>query len=361
MLGETIKATREFLKPNGRRLATIEGPTSCDRRCDYCAVWQRWNPETASTLEQTFRQIDWLCTQGYRVLNYVGGEPFAPFKTREGITFTEHTAQVVKYAAEKGMLVWVTTNGDYVNEDSLRRIREAGVATLTFSLHSLKEPAIRHLTKVAKMAAREGMPAVVNVVFTSDRTEIIPRLAAGFAENGILFNTTIAQERGGGFSAIPSQSKIPTVEQQRQVFANLIELKKAGFITDNSKYLIHAPDFPKNSWVCDSEKDTFIHIRAVGPGEIGVCSEIQTPLKVGDVNLDDSRWREVKRRLVHDCRGCLYGCTFQNQNSVAGDFRSYALMALIKAGQAGLVEQLGRRAVQKLRSRNPDVWTPLSI
>jgi MoaA/NifB/PqqE/SkfB family radical SAM enzyme len=359
-IGRAIKSAPVFLDPSAKRLATMEGPAGCNRTCDYCTVWQRWDPKTASTVEQTRSQIDWLNNQGYSILNYVGGEPFAPFQTREGITFTEHTRQVVSYAVEKGMVVWVTTNGDFVNEDVLRVAKEAGVSSITFSLHSLEEPAIRHITTVAKMANREGIPAVINVVFTNERAEIIPRLAASFAENGILFNTTITQEHGGGFSAIPSQSKIPTIEQQRQVFAHLVELKKAGFVTDNLNYLRHASDFPNNSWVCNPEKDAFIHIQAVGQGEIGICSEIQTPFKIDEVNLDEDKWRETKKAYVDNCSGCLYGCTFQSENPhIVGDIKTFAMMGLIRIGQGALVEKLGKRTVSKLRMKDPEIWAPL--
>lgn len=74
-----LGALKEVLKPEGQRLALLEGPSGCNRHCSYCAVPQRWDAEKASTLEQTRSQIDWLYDQGFRVLQYVGGEPLAPF------------------------------------------------------------------------------------------------------------------------------------------------------------------------------------------------------------------------------------------------------------------------------------------
>lgn len=358
-MSEVLKplgALKEILKPAGKRLALLEGPTGCNRNCAYCASPKRFNTENTSTLDQTRRQIDWLYQQGFRTLQYIGGEPLAPFKTKEEITFTEHTLKVVRYASKKGMLVNISTNGDFVNEDILRQLKEAGLDTLTFSLHSRSEGGLRYITQGAKMAAKAGIPSIVSVVFTADRTEKIPEIARRCAENGILFATTIVQEYGGGFSAVPVESKIPNPEQQRQVFNALMPLKRRGFVRNNFNYLKHAPDFLGNSWKCDPDRDSFIQIRAVGKGKIGVCSEVHTGFKVGEVDLKEKEWRDVKRDLVHNCNNCLYSCTFESQNpDLKGDLATFSMMCLIKLGHAGLVEWLGKKAARNY-SAKPTVF-----
>lgn len=354
-----IKALKTVLGPNGERLALLEGPTGCHRDCSYCADPKKFNTENASILEQTFRQIDWIYDQGFRVLQYVGGEPLSQhFITKEGKTFFEHTLRVVRYASEKGMLVNVSTNGDFVNEDMLMQLKEAGIDTLTFSLHSRSEGGLRYILERAKMAAKAKIPPIVSVVFTSDRTDEIPKIARRCAENGILFATTIVQEYGGGFSAVPAESKIPSPEQQRKVFDALIPLKKAGFVRNNMNYLRHAPDFPGNSWKCDPNKDPFIQIRAVGEGEIGVCSEVHTKFKVGEIDLKEKKWRDVKRDFVNNCNNCLYSCTFESQNpDLKGDLPTIAMMGFIKSGESGWVEGLGQHVVGK-RSLPDQLFKP---
>lgn len=346
-----LKALKTVLDPNGQRLALLEGPTGCNRDCSYCGDPKRFNTEKASTLAQTKEQINWAYDQGFRTLQYVGGEPLgssSEFITNEGITFAQHTLDVVRYASQKGMLVNVTTNGDFVNEDILRELKEAGIDTLTFSLHSRSEGGLRYIIQRAKMAAKAKIPPIVSVVFTSDRTEDIPKIARRCTENGILFATTIVQEYGGGFSTVPAESKIPTPEQQRQVFDALIPLKKAGFVRNNMNYLKHAPDFPGNSWKCDPARDPFIQVRAVGDGEIGVCSEVHTKFKVGEVDLKENKWRDVKRDLVHNCKNCLYSCTYESQNpDLIGDLPIFAIMGIIKAGESGWVEGWGQHVVEK--------------
>lgn len=353
-----LEALVKVLEPRGQRLALLEGPSGCNRDCSYCAVPQRWDAEKASTLDQTRSQIDWLYDQGFRVLQYVGGEPLTPFfKTKEGLTFQQHTLEVVRYASkEKGMLVNVTTNGDYVDKSILSKLKEAGIDTLTFSLHSNNESGIRKIINGARMAAEARIPPIVSVVFTSDRADTIPEIAERCAENGIIFATTIVQEYGGGFSTIPVESKIPTVEQQKKVFQRLKKLKKAGFIRNNINYLEHATDFPDNSWKCDPNRDSFISIRGEGQGEIGVCSEVHTEFKVGEINLKDKKWRKEKQDLIHNCNNCLYSCTFESQNpNLGGDADMFAVIGLIKSGKAQLAEALGQQAVRS----TPDIPYPL--
>lgn len=125
-----VDLATQIVKPDGHRFAVVEGNQGCNRSCSYCAVPKHYNPSTELTLGQTNQAVDWLYQQGYRVLSYRGGETLAPFRTKEGITFTEHTVRVVKHAKEKGMFVNVTSNGDYIAPDNpviVRDLQRAGL------------------------------------------------------------------------------------------------------------------------------------------------------------------------------------------------------------------------------------------
>jgi hypothetical protein len=111
-------------------------------------------------------------------------------------------------------------------------------------------------------------------------------------------------------------------------------------------YLNHATDFPENSWKCNPNKDSFISIGGEGKGQIRVCSEVGTNFEVGEVSLRDKKWRDEKIKDVDACGNCLYRCTYESQHpDLKGDSATLRNMAFIKAGQAGLIEWLGKRAV----------------
>ena len=115
---------------------------------------------------------------------------------------------------------------------------------------------------------------------------------------------------------------------------------------NNMNYLNHATDFPGNSWKCDPNKDSFVQISAEGEGEIGVCSEVHTKFKVGEIDLKEKEWRDVKRDLVHNC---LYSCPYESQNpNLRGDSTTLGVIAQIKSGNAEGVERYGQLAVRAL-------------
>lgn len=258
MIGEAVRAWGAFRATRGdnpRSLALMEGSTNCNRACSYCSVHTKSGVDEASTLAETRTQIDWLWKQGFRVLNYVGGEPLAEcltkgevisrryhrceygvpacgyveseereenafYRTKEGITFAEHTLRVVEYASSKGMLTNVTTNGDFLKSKNLSilgKLKKAGLDTLTFSLHSYNEAGLKNIIGKARAAAQKGIVPIVSVVFTADRTDTMPLYARTCAANGLLFSTSIVQEIGTGFSSVPSESQIPSIDQQRAV------------------------------------------------------------------------------------------------------------------------------------------------
>lgn len=287
------------------------------------------------------------------MLSYLGGEPFAPFKTKEGISFAEHTTEVVNYATRKGMVVSVTTNGDFVDEDTVISLKEAGLDAMSFSLHTYSKPGLNHIVEGARLAAKHKIIPSMQVVFTSERTSKIPGIAAHVAEQGILFSVGIAQEKGGGFStARKEKSIVPTVEEQKEVLGALLKLKKFGFVRDNRNYLTQAPSYPNNSWTCDPGRDTFIHI---GAGEkLDVCSDVRTNINIGEIDdLQSERWRDLKKDLVANCGNCMYGCYYEAQNpSLVGDLPTMFVMALIKTGNVKLAEKIGQYAVSRLK-RNP--------
>lgn len=338
----------ELRKNKGHRYAVIEGNRDCNRHCSYCAVPQQYKREQESTLEETYRQVDWVRNQGYRVMSYIGGEPFAPFKTKEGITFAQHTTEVVRYATKKGMFVHVTTNGDFVDEDTVKSLKEAGLYSMGFSLHTYSKAGLNHVLKGARLAAQYGIIPTVQVVFTSERTSQIPGIAAHVAEQGILFSVAIAQEKGGGFSAArKEQSIVPTVEQQKEVLGALLMLKEWGFVRDNKNYLTQAPSYPNNSWTCDPERDTFIHIGA--GGKLDVCHDVRTDIDVGEIeDLSNERWRDLKRKLVANCGNCMYGCYYEAQNpSLIADWETLMVINFIKNGRV-IVNEKKRTVCREL-------------
>lgn len=90
-LAKTFHLARQFLRHDGHRFAVIETNRDCNRRCSYCAIPQQYRRQDEATIEESLQTVDWLHSQGYRLITWLGGEPFAPYLTKEDVSFFEHT------------------------------------------------------------------------------------------------------------------------------------------------------------------------------------------------------------------------------------------------------------------------------
>jgi MoaA/NifB/PqqE/SkfB family radical SAM enzyme len=342
-----LNFAKYYADKNAHRFAVLVGNTDCNRRCGSCLVPQSYDKENESTTKESFSQIDWIYRQGYRFLSYLGGEPLAPFKTKENITFLDHTKEVIKYAKKKGMMVNITTNGDYADEEVIKSLKRCGLDILTFSLHSNKERDLDNLISKAKIAAQNKIIPTIHILFTLENADQILDMAHKIAENGILFKMSIIQEKGV-FSALPKgKSLIPSVEQRRAVAEGLLKLKSYGFVVDNKNYLKNMTNYPENNWKCDAKKDASINVEK---GVANVCSEVKTNFKITDINLKDKEWKNKKAESINKCTGCLHQCYFETENpNFSGDVPMLLVGELIKMGKFRLVEKLGKSAVGKIR------------
>lgn len=359
-LGRYVDVYRQLINSNGRRYVAIEGNQDCNRNCGYCNVPPHYNSENELTVNETFRTIDWVYDQGYRVLSYHGGEPLSPFQTKEGITFAQHTLEVVTYGKQKGMFVNVITNGDYIDLTKptiIEELKDAGLDTLTFSLHTYTKPSLMHLIKAARLAARYRIVPTIQAVMTSQTVDRLPGIAAHAAGNGLLFDFGIVQVRGDIFARQQDPSIIPTQEEQERTFRALCALKRFGFVRGARSYLKNAAKYYPNKWTCDAERDAFLKIGA--GGKVNVCSQVETGLRMEDiVTLDSDIWRERKRAEVSTCGNCSYSCYYEAQNpDIFGDIPTIAIGLALKRGASQLVEKWGQAASQMSKKMVPDaIW-----
>lgn len=333
-----------YLDPNAPKYAVVEINQGCNRNCSYCDVPSQYKPQQELTVAQTKVAIDFLKRQGYLHVTFLGGEPFAPFKTKEGITFAEHTLEGVRHASEIGMMVNVTSNGDFLNPQLISSAAEAGLDALTLSLHTYSEPAINQLIKVGRLAARQRIIPAIHTVMTSESADKLPGVAAKAARNGIMFSTGVVQTIGDGYAKEQDASVIPTLDQQERVFRFLRGLKLFGFTRTNFNYLNDAAKYYPNNWKCNPETDTFIRVST--GGRMNVCPRVATDLNVFELeDLTDKRWREQKRAGVADCGNCFFSGYFEvEQQHVLLDLTTVALAFIIRNGGVSFAEKLGKFA-----------------
>lgn len=375
-------------------LLIVQGPPNCNRDCSYCDVKRRWNPELASTVEETCDQIKAENQNGHIVLNYLGGETLAtcarigeiisgrylrmsclrgnlvcrsaedpanpivrakeePFRTKEGLTFVEHATQVIAFASRIGMITSITTNADFLtpaNYYILPRFKKAGLDLMVLSGHSEKKAGFKDLIAKGRAIANEGIVPIFSRVVTARRVADLPLYSSTCTANGIFLSACVVQEKGE-HSKVPVKSQVPTPEQLQELFKILLEQKRKGYFVRNNEYYL--TEVPKNAgegkiWKCNPEKDPFIHVRAVGAkGEVGVCSEVDTGFDTS-VDFKSSDFRRAKEKAVENCSGCSYSCFMEAENpEIRGDLRALIPVFLTKLGFAPLARWWGRRMVGK--------------
>jgi MoaA/NifB/PqqE/SkfB family radical SAM enzyme len=342
---------------NNKRFAVIELHNDCNRKCIYCGVIKEYRKREDFSFDKLLLSVDWLYAQGYRLVTLVGGEPLAPFRSEEGKTHFQETLELVNYATGKGMVVNVTTNGDYLTKEKVERFKKAGLDFLSFSLHTYTRKGLDQLINKARLTAQAHIVPTIHAVLTKNNIGKIPKVAFEVIKNGILFSICIVQEKGSKFSASQSEiSLIPSVKDQLELCSLLLRLKALGFVRNNREYLTKAPEYYPNRWICNAEEDAFIYIGT--GGEIHICSEVRTNFNIADIRETDNndRWRNVKRLKIRECGGCLYNCLFEAENQYSPqNFLSATIAFFIRCGFSRLMEIWGNAAVKILLWFNTNI------
>lgn len=115
----------EMTKQGTGNLRAIEiGVTSrCNFRCDYCGAYDLTERKILS-VDEVARIIDTLPDLGRVKLS--GGEVLLEFDVCEGI---------VRYCSSKGIETQINSNGTTLNDEKFKRLEDAGLGVLHFSLN----------------------------------------------------------------------------------------------------------------------------------------------------------------------------------------------------------------------------------
>ncbi|MFB3924843.1 MAG: radical SAM protein [Syntrophales bacterium] len=99
---------------------------SCNLDCHYCYSHGKRIP--AMTMEVARDAVDWLVEKGCGVLAYMGGEP---------LLRKSFILELTRYAAGKGMFVYLPTNGILLDESFVDSIGNAGVAAVNLAVDAV--------------------------------------------------------------------------------------------------------------------------------------------------------------------------------------------------------------------------------
>lgn len=155
----------------------------CNLDCHYC--WSYNNKVKGMTEDVAKRSIDWLHSIGSRVLALMGGEPLLRPKFIHKIAY---------YSAQKGIFVYLPTNGRLMTEDVIDRLGDAGLATFNLAVDSVKdnkalpkalEPIRSKFDYLVKQQHKYGYTVMFNINICRTNMDDVKELTHIAHESGI--------------------------------------------------------------------------------------------------------------------------------------------------------------------------------
>jgi len=110
--------------------------TNCNMGCVFCGAWHQDDHNKHIPREKVYKILDDLSAANYKYLNLTGGEPF----------LHRHILDFVDYAVEKGFYVNIPTNGLFITEKTVQRLKYKNV-NIRISFHSLNREKFKNITQ----------------------------------------------------------------------------------------------------------------------------------------------------------------------------------------------------------------------
>ncbi|SFM27970.1 radical SAM protein [Methanolobus profundi] len=147
----------------------------CNLRCKHCVVSAGEAGRNELSLDECCRLIDQFADHGVRQLILSGGEPMV----------RDDFFDIAGYAAQKGLLIQVATNGTMIDENAAKRLSDIG-ASMQVSFDS-SEPAIHdefrqhpgswmRTKKGIELLKEAGVPVTLAVTVTTMNIDNVPRI-----------------------------------------------------------------------------------------------------------------------------------------------------------------------------------------
>jgi radical SAM protein with 4Fe4S-binding SPASM domain len=181
------RATKDPIKP---RLIAFEITRQCRYHCKHCRASAGPTGGSELSTKQCKKIIASIAEFAKPILILTGGEPME----------RPDLYEIIEYAKEKGLRVVMATCGYLLNEESLAKLKKAGVSALSFSIDGANAETHDHfrdtvgafdtVIKAAEMARKAKMPFQINTtIHKYNAGEIIGIAELAKRLGAICFNT----------------------------------------------------------------------------------------------------------------------------------------------------------------------------
>lgn len=272
-------------------LINIEFTKRCNAKCVFCQYWQLESPgelDDYGPIISRFRPV---------VVSISGGEPL----------IRKNFPDLIRSIRPHTHYISLITNGALLNEESAKKLVEAGVDHISVSLDYLNgmhdearkiEGLYGHLSGIIPHLAKTGYRLSLNTIIMESNLDQILPIAYRAKEWGV----TVSYSAYCSLKKDDDQGMIreKRLKQLDEVISELLRLKgELGNIRNSDFYLEHVPDYFRHGMVRQCKAGSkWLHVTP--DGYIQPCSELPRICHYAD----------FKKDLVSSpaCSKCWYTC-----------------------------------------------------
>jgi MoaA/NifB/PqqE/SkfB family radical SAM enzyme len=297
----------------------------CNLRCKMCNVWETKCQEVDTAHMKLI--IDRLDRLGIAIIQLTGGEPF----------LRSDLGEIVRYTAQKGMIVQVSTNGT-LPLSCYQKALTMPLKAVGVSLHSYQASAHEKINglpgswakavRTIRFLQEQGMSVYVCSVISSINLEetkdivkfCVDELGVDIGLQPAVTGTgEVEYVFRGNNPDLSNQLEISAIEKAIQPIP-LAGINRTRHFMKNA-FKILAGKGP--TWACEAGR---LFLAVMPDGQVGLCQDIlsKTNLLDGDFfeKLHSQEFRLFCENSVARCKHCVYSCYYDlhniYQNPLAG-------------------------------------------
>jgi MoaA/NifB/PqqE/SkfB family radical SAM enzyme len=287
----------------------------CNIDCHYC--FQFNNNQPGMTLETAKKSIDWLKSNGCRVIALMGGEV---------LLRPDFILDVINYGVKQGFFVYLPTNGYLLTKDFIEKAGKAGVAAINLAVDCINPkpglpkalmPIEKQFRYLVEKQTEYGYVLFFNINITNKNLKDVKMLTEIARANGIGTDYHINEPPQVDQPHYKhSEEGLYIREEQFEEFDELmdwlIEKNKQGYPMVNHPYHFeHMKKFVRGEyeeWNCLAGKNgCFIG----ADGSLSPCFGLQLSKtnwgKIGKPNFDQKKLDKLKQECNKHCLStCFY-------------------------------------------------------
>jgi MoaA/NifB/PqqE/SkfB family radical SAM enzyme len=281
--------------------------TRCNMRCNYCYVnFDTYKQVGDRSLEDTFRLIDELYSNGTRWIWFLGGEPM----------MYKEFGKVIDYVQSKGMFCDMNSNGTLINEKNIDVVKKLDGVCISIdgdeetNDYYRGKGTFKRAMDAVKLLRKHGIKVRIHCILTRKTYKTLDYVATMSKDMGITFNYCEVL-----LNNPDKEEHILTDEESQEFYRKYEDYRRNGYPIIHSLYVIKKMlDWPKkdHSIIYKEEASEYPSMVSCTGGDLNCFYDLDgrvyscngtwdDGLNVNEVGFDKA-WDYLKNRKCHVCK-----------------------------------------------------------